>query len=337
MNVEKILLFVYKIFPKIKKYRLQKFQKYLEPFGIEEFISQYKFQKNSEKIQNLTQIKGKKYKQLYDNFKKILEENFDSDDLHNFYYNSEWVIVNKFTFNPFTTSIGFYDLETNKIKFKLTSFNHEFFHLASTNNEFDSVISGFHISDKEKSLGYSLTEGYTDLLTERYFNENIEDYYFLEAKYARGLERIIGKKTMEKLYFRADFVGFIKELKKYYDISEIEKFLINMDVILLYRKKYLCTEEIIKINLLIEDCICFLLKGFCKVMNDSKCCSENKKLQIFNFYNDIRWFYKFYDHEHVMDMKKIGNVIKENFNEEILVELFGENLNKKQTTNFKKI
>lgn len=321
MNVEKILLFVYKIFPKIKKYRLQKFQKYLEPFGLENFLEQQVSQKNIEKIRNLTEKKGKKYKQLYDNFKKVLEENFDSDTLHNFYYNSEWVIVNKFTFNPFTTSIGFYNSGANKINFNVNSFNHEFFHLASANNEVDPTICGFHIIDKEKSLGYAISEGYTDLLTERYFNENIEDYYYFESKFSKGLERIIGRKKMEQLYFKADFVGFVNELKKYYDIYEIEKFLINMDVILQFRNQYLSTEEIININKLIEESICFLLKGFCKVINNSNCSMKNKNIQIFNFYRDIRIFYNFHDHEYEPNMEKIGKVIKENLKEEMSMNL----------------
>ena len=38
MILEKIKLFVYKIFPSIKKYKLERINKYLESFGLEKYI-----------------------------------------------------------------------------------------------------------------------------------------------------------------------------------------------------------------------------------------------------------------------------------------------------------
>ena len=321
MIFEKIKLFVYKIFPSIKKYKLKRINKYLEPFGLEKYILNFNSFEENNDIKTLTYKKDIFYKTAYEKFKKVLELNFDSTDLHNFYYNSEWVKVHKFIPNPFTYTIGYYDSGINKLKYRSISLYHELFHLASTNNEIIPAHCGFEINEENKSIGYALNEGYTDLLAERYFNEDIEDSYYEEAQFARSIERIIGRKKMEKLYLNADIIGLINELKKYYSIDEIEQFLINMDVILQFRNQYLSTEEIININKLIEESICFLLKGFCKVINNSNCSMKNKNIQIFNFYRDIRIFYNFHDHEYEPNMEKIGKVIKENLKEEMSMNL----------------
>lgn len=242
MNFDKIILFIYNKIPVIKKYRLKKLNKYLEPIDLEKLMSNIESLTQKPTIRSIIKNDDKLYNDYFENFKSVMESNFDQEKLHNFYYNSEWVKINRVNFNPFSTNIGTYNYVNNKLRFKKESFNHEFFHLSST--DYDSIYesSGFSIDIDRMSLGNALNEGYTDLLTNRYFDENIDDYYYIEAKYASNLEKIIGKDIMEELYLKGDFFGLIKELKKRYDIKEIEKFLIGFDVISLYRNKYLSNE-----------------------------------------------------------------------------------------------
>lgn len=329
MIIGKIILFVYNIFPSVKKYRLKRFGKYLETFGLEKFILNYKNLEKNNDIRTLTTKKEKFYTEAYNNFKNVLESNFDSSDLHNFYYNSEWVIVHKFISNPFTYTTGYYDSEKNKLKYKKESLYHEFFHLASSNTEIKPSYCGFHINKDDKGIGYALNEGYTDLLTERYFNEDIENSYYEEAQFARSLERIIGKKKMEKLYLNADIIGLINELKKYYNLEEIEQFLINMDVILMIGNPYITPEEVLKINLLVEECICFLLKGFCKVLNNSNCSLENKEKQILNFYNSNKLFWEQYDNYFKVNNNRLNKILNDNLSDNIIIE-FNEEKNIKK-------
>ena len=330
MIFEKIKLFVYKIFPSIKKYKLKRINKYLEPFGLEKYILNFNSFEENNDIKTLTYKKDIFYKTAYEKFKKVLELNFDSTDLHNFYYNSEWVKVHKFIPNPFTYTIGYYDSGINKLKYRSISLYHELFHLASTNNEIIPAHCGFEINEENKSIGYALNEGYTDLLAERYFNEDIEDSYYEEAQFARSIERIIGRKKMEKLYLNADIIGLINELKKYYSIDEIEQFLINMDVILKVSSSYMIDDEIIKINLLVEECICFLLKGFCKVMKNSNCSLENKKKQILDFYNNNQLFYGVSGNTFEINIDKINKIVNDNLNENIIIEFDEEKQLKKK-------
>lgn len=329
MNFDKIILFVYNKIPFIKKYRLKKLNKYLEPIGLESLMDNIQELTQDPMIRSIVENNDKLYNDYFENFKSVMETNFDREKLHNFYYNSEWVKINRVNFNPFSYNIGTYNYLNNKMRFNKNSFNHEFFHLSST--DYDSMYesSGFSININDMCLGNALNEGYTDLLTNRYFGEEIDDYYYIEAQYASNLEKIIGRDTMEDLYLKGDFFGLIKELKKYYNINEIEKFLIDFDVISLYRNNYLSYEEEKVINNISEDCICFLIKGFCKVIKTKSYSIQTKTQQIIDYYNKINYTYGFFNNNFQINIDRINKIIHDNLSNEISIQLDTELYNKK--------
>ena len=119
---------------------------------------------------------------------------------------------------------GAYDFTDNEINIDEEcihkAINHELFHLASSKrNEFKT---GFLIFDKDNYYLTGLNEGYTDLMAERYFDE--EGYYEIEKDIAYLLEKIVTNKEMENFYYKADPDSLITKLKKYATIKEISSF-----------------------------------------------------------------------------------------------------------------
>ena len=83
----------------------------------------------------------------------------------------------------------------------------------------NNMFSGFSYSnqnDDSKDFGDGLNEGYTDLLTKRYFGnvEVCESDYDFEILIASFIEEIVEKDVMEKLYLTADFQGLMGILKR---------------------------------------------------------------------------------------------------------------------------
>lgn len=110
---------------------------------------------------------------------------------------------------------------------------HELFHMASTvkRPSDGSIFSGFSQSTNRGNyelLGRGINEGYTQLLTERYFNVGYK-VYSIESLIASKLENIIGKENMEKMYFDANLKGLTYELSKYMDEKSIIIFLYAVD------------------------------------------------------------------------------------------------------------
>jgi len=110
---------------------------------------------------------------------------------------------------------------------------HELFHTASSyEGQNGFLFAGFRqYRILDSSIGLGLNEGYTQLLTERYFYDlDITKSYPLEVKAARNLESIIGREKMEKLYFKADLYGLKEECEQYYGVdSKFEQFLRDLD------------------------------------------------------------------------------------------------------------
>lgn len=81
-------------------------------------------------------------------------------------------------------------------------------------------------------LGRGLNEGYTQLLTERYFGSIYGDkIYIFEVHFARMTEEIIGKSKMESLYLNANLNGLIDELKKFESKENIMRYICHLDFI----------------------------------------------------------------------------------------------------------
>lgn len=169
-------------------------------------------------------------------FAKFMVLKFPSVNLVNFYNNiNELMVSQKSDFKSKGTN-GTYNIKKNKIDVKDKSpVYHELFHMASSIFKKDCLYSGFSqaiLKPKIINLGDGINEGYTQLLTNRYFKNVASDkiYPYL-VLVAGNLELVLGQEKMEKLYLNADLLGLINELKKYISESEIMQFIAAMDFV----------------------------------------------------------------------------------------------------------
>lgn len=188
-------------------------------------------------------------------FAKLMMTKFPSKNLNIFYYN-----LNKLKLKPkkfglqnliFRTNVeGSYDIEKNQIQVDrngyIRAIFHELFHMASSIYKDGIYYSGFNQESSKPGtvdLGLALNEGYTQLLTERYFGyiDEVRGGYEFEVHIADKLEKIVGQEKMESLYLNADLLGLMNELKKYASEAEIMKFVFETDFLKehLYSKKSL--------------------------------------------------------------------------------------------------
>lgn len=156
---------------------------------------------------------------LYDNIKTLImqEEYFPEDEL-------VWKIggvyepqLNKITVQK---SEGDYDYDVDVANAKNDVVSHELLHMASTKKIGSFIFCGFKQRKFENgcwfSRGSGLNEGYTELLDLRYFaKRKITNNYSEQQLIALGIENIVGKETMEKLYFDSDLEGLISRLSLY--------------------------------------------------------------------------------------------------------------------------
>ena len=105
---------------------------------------------------------------------------------------------------------------------------HELLHAATYDEDKDKLRSGFNKNACGYNLAHSLNEGYTELLTKRYFSYFTNNSYYLkEQEYASEVERLIGKDVMEKAYLEGDLYTVITKLSDY--ILEPIDFIIKAD------------------------------------------------------------------------------------------------------------
>ena len=151
-------------------------------------------------------------------------------------------------YNPYSNTI-----KIDSIK-DISTFNHEMLHMASSFFDDNNNVAymGFMQETKKYSIGYSLTEGYTELLNLRLFYDKDEEAeYEYDMIIAFLVERIIGTEKMKKLFFNADLLGLVKELKRYYAGREVLTFISYLDNFhdYMYYSKFIKKEDIIfKIN-----------------------------------------------------------------------------------------
>ena len=92
---------------------------------------------------------------------------------------------------------------------------HELLHLLTTKIENENVIS---IGVSSNTFAEAINEGYTEILTTRYFgflSKNEDETYNLYKWFAKMIEEILGQNLFEKYYFEVNQDLFIKELAKY--------------------------------------------------------------------------------------------------------------------------
>jgi len=137
------------------------------------------------------------------------------------------------------------------------SMEHELMHLATIKKDVYNY-SGFN----------AYIEGYTELLTNRYFNnEKPEKSYLFESIFAKNVETILGKDYMEKKFFEGNLLETMKKLYKYSSEQKIKNMFYNLSCIsneflnnnFRFNEKYVqkCWDEIYEVLLecLINKCI----------------------------------------------------------------------------------
>lgn len=248
---------------------------------------------------NFDRINENKFKDTITYFCVVLTNHFDRDTLNCFYQNINSLIVKDNIDSlddllNLTDTLGIYYNQDNSIKLykknKRATLYHELFHMASSYVDNNNMFSGFSYSnqnDDSKDFGDGLNEGYTDLLTKRYFGnvEVFESDYDFEILIASFIEEIVGKDVMEKLYLTADFQGLMGILKRYAYEDEIRIFIKDLDFVLKYNDEDKLNKKNIKIlNEVIKNISEFLVRtNYRKVsMMDV---SDDVKKRLINSFN----------------------------------------------------
>lgn len=210
-------------------------------------------------------------------FVNVVKENISEDNLAIFYnnissldsrtknYGMAHKLIGSVTTGAYSLRKNVITLDNSNFASKLTVY-HELFHASSSIFIPDDGIeySGFYQYNDGKRFGEGINEGYTQYLTEKYFNDknNAESYLF-ETKVAEKVELLVGKDKMESLYFKANLKGLIDCLKVYRSEKEVYEFINSLDFVNKYfhdgnltSKSYKLIEEKMR------DVYSFLIKSF---------------------------------------------------------------------------
>lgn len=189
---------------------------------------------------NIKNITSENYKNAILKFTNVLVNNFPKNDLNIFYNNikglsikTKTFIMQRLLYN--SRIVAFYTPDENKITINFraheTTLYHELFHVASSIQNNRVIFSGFFQSVGSSTLGMGINEGYTELLTRRYFHDEnyVRNSYDNQIVFAAMLEKIVGEKEMNHLYLTSNLNGLIKNLKNYTQRDEIMRFIDNTD------------------------------------------------------------------------------------------------------------
>ena len=191
-------------------------------------------------------IEKSNYRTFVFKFINKIESEFPKSYLKNFYHNIDDLDIRRSIILYPRNASAIYIADKNEIilqtsllqKYTEETLFHELFHMASTIYVNGIMYSGFsQMKNPFIKIGDGLTEGYTQLLTERYCDCTDMKTYKEEVKIAAGLEKALGKETMQSLYFSANLPGLIKEIGKYSSEEEAIRFIMNIDFINKYKSK----------------------------------------------------------------------------------------------------
>lgn len=225
-----------------------------------------------------------------DKFTKILFK-IGKDDLTNFKKNIKTLIIEESDFqNRPIDNAGSYNEKENKIYlrdlFSHDIIYHELFHLASTRIVDNITYSGISISSLDYKHNIGLNEGYTQLLTDRYFPSEVSYTlsYPYEVVMAHQIETIIGEEEMLSLYLTADFKSFVLRLEKYLNLGEIKKLINNIDFIHdnLYKNK-----NVVLLKEKLQEVSQILLKAYQTKLELSETSNKEDKLKNFVINMDL--------------------------------------------------
>lgn len=167
------------------------------------------------------------YVEFITGFMDVLSFYFTDEQLENARRNLRKLkikIIEKEELEKNVSYYAFYDSTENSIVINLETINnhnrslysvlyHEFLHMASSYST-GQIGLGIDMEDNDKIWGRMLNEGYTEILTHRYFafdlkESDYKDYVF----FALILEKIVGRDKMEYFYMKGDLNGLICEFK----------------------------------------------------------------------------------------------------------------------------
>lgn len=239
----------------------------------------------------LERFKSKTLREIVNEFVEVLQKYFP-DAIDNFYRNINQADIRRRFFHTLKhDNSGYYDPRSDvDQEIQVSDYScmfHELFHLASTIFIENGTLVGFHQEVTEKdgsqsSVGSGLNEGYTELMTRRYFGEKhaMMEAYELQVQIAESLELVVGKELMEKLFLTGNLHGLIEELKQYASEDEIRRFIFNMDISLSAKKM---NKEYYEYNkYFLREINKFLLKIFYSKQNARKARGEITEAESFD-------------------------------------------------------
>lgn len=95
--------------------------------------------------------------------------------------------------------------------------SHELLHMATTYKKGIITACGFNLNiGSLYEIGRGINEGYTERINLKYFSKRKYSHSYTTLRFlSEGIERIIGKEKMEKLYSNGDLVGLVSEISNY--------------------------------------------------------------------------------------------------------------------------
>ena len=199
--------------------------------------------RNSIEEFDIEKIADMKFGKQIQHFIDVIKTNFKEEDLAFISQNIKNLKVSHMKFMDYVTYgprlRGYYDASANGLSVERVNFEqyiyHELFHCASCYNNQENSCVGFAHSNQNEITGRALNEGYTQYLTNRYFQiKKPEKFYPYFSKISGILEDVIGQDLMQSLYIRSDLPGLIEEISYYTIPYAAEKFITNLDAISTY-------------------------------------------------------------------------------------------------------
>lgn len=161
---------------------------------------------------------------FYENFKNFKMEKAKKN-LFNFWQFSKYKAT--FVHDDKENKIVFYKCDIDTVIY------HELLHMASKRRYKSNCFIGYNQNIENYEIGEGLNEGYTDVLSLRYFSRYGSEpaNYFLESYLSELIELLVGQKNMETWYFNSDLYSLCDSLNLYLRKNEIVLLLSSIDKI----------------------------------------------------------------------------------------------------------
>ena len=215
---------------------------------------------------------SQKFGAAVSHFVEVMKDKFPTTDLTNFYNNLNELKINSKDVVLRPGVSGIYNARNNEIyvdedEWGSTALYHELFHMSSRTFKDEVAYCGFKQVSDDFYLAEGINEGYTQLLTERYFDDNTPAYIY-QVYVVDKLEKIVGQEKMESLYLNSNLFGLVTELKKYVSEEEISKFISDTDFLheILHKQKKVYQSKNKRITSAFNDVNDFLLKAYIKMI-----------------------------------------------------------------------